>query len=1668
MGDAYRGLTIRIGADAQPLNRALSSIKSAARSTSTEVSKISRALKQDPGNTNLLGLKIRALGDQMKATATQAVRMKESLDQTLSKYKGGKGNLSVMLKEAEANAALFRSEFNRLDQTLQVGYDKLIAFKQGSEGLSNGDAVKAVKRLREEARHSAEAMRQLETQLRAAWTTAKQNGGSLPFGAKNVDEAIAKWKALVAAQKEAQRQLGFAKEFVGVKNLVVDLELAESELKQLSIEAINARNVLQQMGTTTGAKAAANQQRLLAESTKEAETNLKSMMGVSKALPNSFEAAVMQARSFEQATRLINQQIQVTSARLKTLDGSKVEEIERKYVTTGNAVMQLTEREARLNVELQETAAAIEKVEAEMKGMSAGSVEFQKAESTLKELNAQLDKTQVKLSGVRTRLGEANDAHSFREAESELAGLDAKLAAHEAMVARANKKWGQFGANLRTAGYSMMATIGASAMIGGMYAVQAATDIDAAYRNMRKTVNGTEQQFEHLKKAALEFSQTHFTSADQILEIEAVGGQLGIQVQNLERFAETVSSVDIATNLDTETISQNLGQLSNIMNDMDQNLQSGPGSMEAYGDALVRLGNNTAAQEDKIQNVMMRIASMGTICGMSTPDLLALASATAATGQGAEAAGTALSKTFSGIESAVNGSERALARLRDSGDLTEEEIEDLTDAIEAGQDKLQDFAEVAGMSAEDFKRAWNESPMEAFKAFIGGLQRIDAEGGSVDSTLTGLKITSVRQKQTLQGLTQTFDILGNAITMSNDAWNGVTDQWGAAGDAAREAQRKSEGFSGQLEMLKNNAKVLASTFLESLTPALSSTVESLRGLVDGFKGLPDEVKQTVVGATALAALSGPMMIATGTVLSTGSAMKDFFTGQKQGWTVTKTALESGGDALQVASTMLDKNGNALKKSGSLAERFGTMLFNAGGKVTDFGNKAGVADGPIAKLGGAMENAGLAAFGLAGKMLPIVGIAASVGVAAWAVWSAFDGMRQREEKLAKATETMADRISLSFGGVAKKSKSVFQGDVADALDYYSEFLETAAQRNEELGESADTLMGNLSKMQGFSSDILELLGELEDKGSLNENQFQMLSTAISEYNQITGESIQVTRNEDGSISVLKDNVALTADAFANLAKQKENAAKADYFQKEYNAAYEGSMDARIGKQKADAALKDAQERLKAQMSDTSPKTYEELTNWQNEIAATKATIESLTGEIQTYNSVLTDANLTMEQSAKMTELLNSKEAGIEGTIENLIASNADFTAAFSQSNGTLSKFKDICAIAGVSAERLADADLTEVFNGWDGSMQGLLNNLEMAGVLSGEAADSLRHLGMVTINDKNYFVDDDGSIQWQEGQLQDLQDIVIDGKHYYVTDDGTVYDQTGLCDGFNSFVIDEKHYIVTSDGTVMDEQGECEWLDSMVVNDKHYLVDNNGTVYDQQGQLQALQNFQLDGKTLYVTSDGLMTAEGELYTFNQLGIDPKDFLVDDNGTIRVAEDKIESLTKKINGVPDVKVKATIDDTQFNSVYANIKNKINGLNGGQVSLTMRLNEANATGGFRKLARQRNIALHAAGAFITNGTTYIGSDKAGVHHIAGEAGREFVQHHADGTTSIIPVQNRKYMAPFVAAVADMLPDYGGVTRDDLYRAVDAVIRASRQQGDIVLVLDDRELGRAVRRFA
>lgn len=319
--------------------------------------------------------------------------------------------------------------------------------------------------------------------------------------------------------------------------------------------------------------------------------------------------------------------------------------------------------------------------------------------------------------------------------------------------------------------------------------IKAFIDYEAAFTNVEKTVDGSQRQLAKLNDELKEMSSTMPYAAKDIANIASIAGQLGIGVNDVRDFTEVMLGLGTATNLTAEDASTMLAQFQNITGfeaDKIKNIAS----------VIVDLGNNSATTERDIMEMAQRFASAGTLAGLSAPEILGMAAALSSVGIGAEAGGTSLSKMTQKIQNAV----------------------------EKGGKDLNNFARVAGVSADDFAKAWKESPVEAINMFLAGMGKTYEEGDSVLQLLDELGFGEVRLRNATQALALSEKDLGYYVGMANDAFKDTV-----AYDT--EVGRFLDTTQSNVQILKNNFDLLKIQLGEALSPAFDTLVESVGSLI---------------------------------------------------------------------------------------------------------------------------------------------------------------------------------------------------------------------------------------------------------------------------------------------------------------------------------------------------------------------------------------------------------------------------------------------------------------------------------------------------------------------------------------------------------------------------------------------------------------------------------------------------------------------------------------------------------------------------------------------------------------------------------------------------------------------------------------------------------------------
>ncbi len=350
----------------------------------------------------------------------------------------------------------------------------------------------------------------------------------------------------------------------------------------------------------------------------------------------------------------------------------------------------------------------------------------------------------------------------------------------------------------------------------GVAATKAAVEFESAFAGVEKTVDGTTEQLAALRQGILDMAEEIPASTTEIAAVAEAAGQLGIATDDVLDFTRVMIDLGEATNLSADEAASALAKFANITGTTADEYSK-------LGSTIVDLGNNFATTERDIVEMATRLASAGTVSGLSEQDILALSTAMSSVGINAEAGGTAMTQTMTAISKAVS----------------------------AGGDDLETFAKIAGVSASEFADMWGNEPIDAISAFIGGLGKMNENGEDTISVLDELGLSGIRQSNMLRALALASDVLDDAVTTANTAWDENIA-------LSNEASKRYATTESQMKILRNGLNNLAISIGDILLPIINKIVAGLQNAIGWFSNLDDGVKKTILIVGGLIAAISPV------------------------------------------------------------------------------------------------------------------------------------------------------------------------------------------------------------------------------------------------------------------------------------------------------------------------------------------------------------------------------------------------------------------------------------------------------------------------------------------------------------------------------------------------------------------------------------------------------------------------------------------------------------------------------------------------------------------------------------------------------------------------------------------------------------------------------------------
>lgn len=343
---------------------------------------------------------------------------------------------------------------------------------------------------------------------------------------------------------------------------------------------------------------------------------------------------------------------------------------------------------------------------------------------------------------------------------------------------------------------------------------KAAIDWESAFAGVKKTVDGTPEELGLVNGQLRELAKSLPASHAEIAGVAEAAGQLGIKREDIASFTKVMIDMGESTNLSADEAASALAKFSNI---------SGTSSSEVgkLGSAIVALGNNFATTERDILEMAMRLVSAGTQAGFTEGEVLGLATAMSSVGINAEAGGSAMSRV----------------------------LVDMGRAVDQGGAKLEILAQTAGMTTEQFQKAFKQNAGEALAAFISGLGDMQSKGQSITPILDGLKWKSVQIGNALRASASNSELFTDAMNKGNEAF--------AEGTALQnEANQRYETTAAKLDILKNNFVDIGISIGSAFLPVLNAILTPIADFLGFISNLPGPIQGLLGGIMGLSGAVG--------------------------------------------------------------------------------------------------------------------------------------------------------------------------------------------------------------------------------------------------------------------------------------------------------------------------------------------------------------------------------------------------------------------------------------------------------------------------------------------------------------------------------------------------------------------------------------------------------------------------------------------------------------------------------------------------------------------------------------------------------------------------------------------------------------------------------------------
>lgn len=194
-----------------------------------------------------------------------------------------------------------------------------------------------------------------------------------------------------------------------------------------------------------------------------------------------------------------------------------------------------------------------------------------------------------------------------------------------------------------------------------MLPVKLAIDYESAMADVKKVVDfKTPEGFQKLSNEILALTRTLPMASEELAQIAASGGQLGVAEEDIKSFTETIAKMGVAFDMSAGDAGDSMAKLANVYNIPITELSK-------LGDAINELSNTSPAKASDIINALSRVGGLAKQFGLTEFAAASLSNTFIAMGKTPEVAGTAINSMLTKLMTAEQGGKAFQGALKKIG-----------------------------------------------------------------------------------------------------------------------------------------------------------------------------------------------------------------------------------------------------------------------------------------------------------------------------------------------------------------------------------------------------------------------------------------------------------------------------------------------------------------------------------------------------------------------------------------------------------------------------------------------------------------------------------------------------------------------------------------------------------------------------------------------------------------------------------------------------------------------------------------------------------------------------------------------------------------------------------------------------------------------------------------